>query len=109
MSSAIDDRSTEASAPPRTESSGQLLRARLASILAIAPLGVWTFIHLWNNLAAYRGAAAWEQAVTTYAHPVSQAVTFVVVLLPLLIHTGWGLARLWMARPNNVRYRGYGN
>ena len=43
-------------------SSRVFLRARLGSALAIAPLGVWTFVHLWHNLAAFEGAAEWERA-----------------------------------------------
>lgn len=84
-------------------------QGRLASLLAIAPLGVWTTIHLWHNLAAFQGAEAWQAAVTEYPHPVAQALTGVMVLLPLAIHTVWGLSRLATSRPNNLAYRFYGN
>lgn len=80
------------------------LRSRLGSALAIAPLGVWTVIHLWNNLAAFKGAAEWERAVTEYDHPVAFFFTTVIALLPLGLHTVWGLARLASAKPNNGRY-----
>jgi succinate dehydrogenase / fumarate reductase cytochrome b subunit len=89
--------------------SAGFLRARLGSLLSFAPLGVWTFVHLWNNLAAFQGADAWEQAVTTYPHPIAQLVTSVVVLLPLVLHTIWGVSRLLTARPNNVRYGYFAN
>jgi len=85
------------------------IRARLGSLLAVVPLGVWTFFHLWNNLAAFQGAKAWESSVTEYAHPVSQMITGLIVLLPLLLHTIWGVRRLATARPNNVRYGFYAN
>jgi len=75
-------------------------RGRLGSILAVAPLGVWTVLHLWNNLAVFRGGAAWEESVTHHAHPLSQFVTAVVVMVPLLIHAAWGIARLKGSRPN---------
>jgi succinate dehydrogenase / fumarate reductase, cytochrome b subunit len=84
-------------------------QARLASVLAIVPLGGWTVVHLWHNLAAFEGADAWEAAVTGYAHPVAEATAAVVVLLPLAIHTVWGIGRLAISRPNNLRYRFYGN
>lgn len=84
-------------------------RARLASFLAVAPLGVWTVVHLWHNLAAFQGADAWQEAVTEYPHPVAEALTGVVVLLPLAIHTVWGIGRIFSSRPNNARYRFYGN
>jgi succinate dehydrogenase / fumarate reductase, cytochrome b subunit len=91
------------------ESRSEFLRARLASAVAVAPLGVWTAVHVWHNLAAFQGADAWQAAVTEYPHPVAQAVTAIVVLLPLAIHVVWGIGRLLTSRPNNVRYRFYGN
>jgi succinate dehydrogenase / fumarate reductase cytochrome b subunit len=95
--------------PAAAESRGSFVRARLASALAVAPLGVWTVNHLWNNLAAFQGASAWQGAVTEYPHPVAQAVTGIVVLLPLAIHTVWGIGRLATSRPNNLRYPKYAN
>lgn len=88
---------------------GAFLRGRLASAVAVAPLGVWTVMHIWHNLAAFQGPEAWQQAVTEYPHPVAEALTGVVVLLPLALHTVWGLARVFSSRPNNLRYRFYGN
>ncbi len=85
------------------------LRSRIASLLAIFPLGVWIVLHLWNNLSAFQGADAWQTAVTQYPHPVAQALTGVIVLLPLALHTVWGLARLRTARVNLGRYAYYAN
>ncbi|MGO9839060.1 MAG: succinate dehydrogenase [Polyangiaceae bacterium] len=103
-------------APPSLDRAGtggdtrsDFLRARLASALAVAPLGVWTVVHIWHNLSAFQGADAWQAAVTEYPHPVAQAMTAIVVLLPLGIHVVWGIGRLWTSRPNNVRYPFYGN
>jgi succinate dehydrogenase / fumarate reductase cytochrome b subunit len=92
-----------------SEARSSFLFARAASALAIAPLGVWTVVHLWNNLSAFRGADAWAAAVTEYPHPVAEAITGVVVLLPLAIHAVWGIGRLATSRPNNLRYRRYAN
>ena len=91
------------------QSRSSFIRARVASALAIFPLGVWTVFHLWHNLAAFSGPAAWQSAVTEYPHPVAEALTGVVVLLPIALHTVWGIGRLMTTRPNNVRYRFYGN
>jgi succinate dehydrogenase / fumarate reductase cytochrome b subunit len=85
------------------------LRARLASFLAVFPLSVWTFFHLWHALAGFRGADAWQTELTEYPHPVAEALSGIVALLPLAIHTVWGLGRLWTSRPNNVRYPFYPN
>ena len=97
---------TEAASLPRKT---PLIHSRLGSFLAVVPLTVWTVNHLWNNLAAFRGAGAWQAAVTEYPHPIAQALTLVVVLLPLLLHTVWGVARLFTFKPNNLAYRNYGN
>jgi succinate dehydrogenase / fumarate reductase cytochrome b subunit len=98
-----------ASSRSRTDARWAFLHARLGSALAILPLGAWTLVHLWHNLAAFGGPVAWEEAVTEYAHPFAQASVGVIVLLPLGIHTVWGLGRLWTSRPNNIAYRFYGN
>ncbi|WP_394824244.1 succinate dehydrogenase [Pendulispora albinea] len=93
-----------------TQSSGAtFFRARIGSLLAFLPLGVWSVVHIWNNLSAFQGADAWEKSVTSYAHPAAQVITAIVVLLPLVIHTIWGIGRLLSARPNNVRYGFYTN
>jgi succinate dehydrogenase / fumarate reductase cytochrome b subunit len=101
--------SSHAGPAAAAESRSAFVRARLASALAIAPLGVWTVNHLWNNLAAFQGASAWQSAVTEYPHPVAQAVTGIIVLLPLAIHAVWGIGRLATSRPNNLRYAKYAN
>lgn len=85
------------------------IRARAASALAIAPLGAWTVLHLWNNLSAFGGPDAWQAAVTGYPHPFAQALTGIVVLLPLAIHVVWGIGRMATSRPNNLRYGTYAN
>jgi succinate dehydrogenase / fumarate reductase cytochrome b subunit len=98
-----------ASSLSRTDARWAFLHARLASALAILPVGVWTIIHLWHNLTAFRGPQAWQEAVTEYPHPFAQAIVGVVVLLPLAIHTVWGIGRLSTSRPNNIAYAFYGN
>ena len=95
-----------ASAVPQKNS---LLTSRLGSFVSVVPLGVWTVVHLWNNLAAFQGAGAWQRSVTEYKHPFAQVLTWIVVLLPLLMHTGWGIQRLFSFRPNNGSYNNYGN
>jgi succinate dehydrogenase / fumarate reductase cytochrome b subunit len=82
---------------------------RLGSALAILPLGVWTTLHLWNNLAAFQGAPAWQAAVTEYPHPMAQGATWAVILIPLVWHTVWGIARIGQTRPNYPRYGYFAN
>lgn len=85
------------------------LRDRIGSIVAFAPLSLWTGLHLWNNLAVLRGGGAWQEAVTHHANPVAHVFTLLIVLLPLVLHTIWGIKRLASAKPNNVRYGFYAN
>jgi succinate dehydrogenase / fumarate reductase cytochrome b subunit len=102
-----------AAAAPSTvspaEARSSFLRSRIASVLAIVPLGVWTFFHLWHALYAFQGAEAWQKELTEYPHPYAEALTGIVVLLPLAIHTVWGIGRLATSRPNTLRYRTYAN
>lgn len=77
---------------------------KLASLLAFAPLTIWTVIHVWNNLSVFKGAEAWQSSVTTHQHPIALLATTIVVLLPLVLHTVWGIKRLRSSRPNNTRY-----
>jgi succinate dehydrogenase / fumarate reductase, cytochrome b subunit len=95
-------------AAAKVDSSG-FLRARAGSFLAIMPLGVWTIAHLWQNLSAFQGAAAWQASVTEHAHPLAHLFTSIMVLLPLLLHTVWGITRLATVRPNIVKYSFFGN
>src|SRR5262245_17932414 len=82
---------------------------RLGSLLAIAPLGVWTCWHLWENTWAFKGAQAWESHVTVARHPLVELITSAIVMVPLVLHTVWGIRRLFIMRPNLGRYRNFGN
>ncbi|MGZ3449507.1 MAG: succinate dehydrogenase [Polyangiales bacterium] len=81
---------------------------RLATILALAPLGVWVVVHVWSNLQAFNGAEAWQSSVTQ-KNPVSTAITCAVVFLPLILHTIWGLGRVTKSRVNASNYPYFGN
>jgi succinate dehydrogenase / fumarate reductase cytochrome b subunit len=100
--------SSAASTHPRHVDTG-FLRARLASLLAVVPLGLWTVNHLWNNLGAFSGGATWQAQVTEYPHPVAFFVSSLVALLPLGLHTVWGIGRLASTRPNLPRYGYFAN
>ncbi|MCK8497762.1 succinate dehydrogenase [Myxococcus fulvus] len=101
--------STQAATADAVATKTPLLKSRLGSFLAVVPLSFWVVNHLWDNLSAFNGGDAWQKSVTTYSNPYAQALTFIIVMLPLLFHTGWGLVRLFSFRPNNNRYNNYGN
>jgi succinate dehydrogenase / fumarate reductase cytochrome b subunit len=82
--------------------------ARLGSLFAFAPLGVWTVGHLWHQLAAYQSAQAWQTEVEQHGSDASAILTFIVVMVPLLWHTVWGIGRMFKSRPA-VANRGFSN
>ncbi len=94
---------------PTPQAARSFLRSRLGSLLAVVPLGVWTVAHLWNNLSAFKGGAAWQADVTEYRHPVAFFASSIIALLPLVLHTIWGIGRLVTVQPNLVKYRFFGN
>ncbi len=96
-------------AGPKRDARADFVWRRLGSIVAVLPLGAWTFTHVWDNLAAYRGGVAWESAVTGHQHPAATIAVFVFVIAPLLLHTVWGLGRLRTSRPNNLSYGYFAN
>ena len=101
--------STHAATAEATSQRSSLLRSRLGSFLALFPLSVWVVNHLWDNLAAFQGAEAWERSVTHHPHPFASLFTWVIVFLPLVIHTVWGIARLTFFKPNVGAYPYFGN
>ena len=96
---------TSESAPSRS----RFESTRLGSLLAFAPLGVWTFFHLWNNLAAFDGAEAWQKSVTEYPHPIAQLASTVIVLGPLFWHLAWGIGRTRQMKANYPQYGYFAN
>jgi succinate dehydrogenase / fumarate reductase cytochrome b subunit len=92
-----------------THSTRPLLWTRLGSFVSLLPLGVWTVNHLWDNLAAFQGKEAWEEAVTDYGNPGVHVMTLALVFVPLFIHTVWGVQRLRSSKPNNLAYGSFVN
>src|SRR5919202_4806866 len=90
-------------APAERTMARDLLVARLGSFLAFFPLGVWTAVHLWSQLAAFSGARLWEESVTAHASPATGALTMALVIVPLLWHVVWGIIRLGRTRTSTVR------
>ncbi|HZX97427.1 MAG TPA: succinate dehydrogenase [Myxococcales bacterium] len=90
-------------APADRQIARDFILARLGSLFAFAPVGVWTLIHLWNQLAAYESSGAWQGAVTAHSSNASAALAFVLVLGPLLWHTVWGIVRMLRSRPKPMQ------
>jgi succinate dehydrogenase / fumarate reductase cytochrome b subunit len=98
-------------APTHRTVAREFILARLGSLFAFAPVGAWTIVHLWHQLAAYQSPQAWEQAVTGHVNVATTVLVFILVLGPLLWHTVWGIIRMFRSRPkplqsgfSNLRY-----
>ncbi len=98
---------SEAAVQEQASGGVSLVASRVGSVVAIVPLGVWTTWHLWENLSAWAGGDAWEEAVSRPGHPVASGLVSVVVFAPLILHTLWGIRRLTMMQPNG--YQTFGN
>src|SRR5437868_280745 len=97
------------SVPPEARQiAREFILARLGSLLAFAPLGVWVVVHLWHQLAAFTSPEAWEESVEGHVNAASTGLVFVAVLVPLLWHTIWGVVRMFKSRPA-VSNRGFSN
>ena len=98
-------------APTERALARDFLLARLGSLFAFAPLGVWVLVHLWHQLAAYQSGQDWQDAVTGHVNGASSILVFAIVLIPLVWHTIWGIVRMFRSRPkplqsgfSNLRY-----
>src|SRR5205823_13350856 len=88
------------SVPPEArEIAREFLLARLGSLLAFAPLGVWVVVHLWHQRAAFTSPEAGEEAVEGDDNAASTGVVFVAVVVRRLWHTVWGTVRRFRSRP----------
>lgn len=80
--------------------------AKLGSFIGLIPLGVWTAVHLWSNLAAFDGATRWSENVTHHANRLGELFGLSALVLFILWHTLWGLRRMRAGKPNAQPYFG---
>lgn len=97
---------SEAAVHEQPASTGGLLTSRVGSVVALMPLGVWTTWHLWENFGAWAGADAWEENVSRPGATGASTLVSVVVFLPLILHTVWGMRRIKMMQPNGYKFFG---
>lgn len=84
-----------------------LLR-RLHSLSGVLPIGIFLCYHLFENLAALRGPAAYDEMVNHVNTLLPRAYFFGVeaalVLLPLAFHAGYGVYIASTGQANASRY-----
>ncbi len=82
------------------------LRAAIGSFVGLVPLGIWTTVHLWNNLAAFGGARQWERSVTFHQNPLTDYAGFWALAIFIVWHAFWGIRRTKRGQPNGYPYLG---
>ena len=83
---------------------------RLHSLAGVLPLGVFLGVHLWTNLLAVRGRAAFDHAVgAIQATPALSVVEAAFILAPLAFHAIYGVVLAAQSRPTVRRYGYLGN
>ena len=81
-----------------------LLR-KLHQITGIVPLGGFFFIHLFTNSKALNGEHVYEKAVQDiHDMPYLLMTEIVVIFIPLLFHSIYGVIISAEARPNTINY-----
>src|SRR5512132_3468438 len=86
---------------------------RLHSLSGVLPLGAFLCYHVFENLSALRGPAAYDEMVnhvnTLLPRPFFYALELVTIVLPLAYHALYGVWIAATGHPNNGRYAYGGN
>jgi succinate dehydrogenase / fumarate reductase, cytochrome b subunit len=78
---------------------------RLHSISGAIPLGLFLFSHLWTNLSAVFGRAAFDQKVAEiHALPALGWIEVIAIFLPLAFHAAYGI---WLSREARYNVASY--
>jgi succinate dehydrogenase / fumarate reductase, cytochrome b subunit len=79
-------------------------RKKIFSFCGIVPLAIYTVWHLFNNVYAVSGPAAFDARLTEATRsPLYRPAIWLFVYLPFVIHAVVGLAITFQSRPNVVR------
>ena len=82
-----------------------LTRKQVMSLLGIVPLGVYVVAHLYTNLQALAGPAAFDKAlVASRSSPAFLFLEIFGLAIPILVHSWIGLMTMLKGRPNNLKY-----
>ncbi|MHB1845762.1 MAG: succinate dehydrogenase/fumarate reductase transmembrane subunit [Deltaproteobacteria bacterium] len=80
--------------------------AKIGSFVGLVPLGLWTAVHLWSQLAAFNGAAAWSRSVTEFPNRSGELVGLTLLLFFIVWHAIWGFQRMGASKPNGYAHLG---
>lgn len=83
---------------------------KLFSLLGVIPLSVFTVWHLWNNLTALQGPESFNAYLErTRSIPFMNGLMILFIWIPFFAHAIYGLSKIKMSRPNNVRFTYWDN
>jgi len=79
---------------------------RLHSLSGIIPIGAYLAFHLWENYTALRGPEAYNEMVRTLQQtPFAVALEVLVIAVPIVFHSVYGLFITATAQPNVLSSR----
>lgn len=79
---------------------------RLHSLSGIIPIGAYLAFHLWENSTALRGPEAYNEMVRTLQQtPFAVALEVLVIAVPIVFHSVYGLFVTATAQPNVLSSR----
>ena len=82
---------------------------QILSIMGLVPLGIYVFVHLWNNMYSVSPALFDQNLVESHNNPAMIFLEFAGIGVPLLLHIVVGFKILLAMRPNNVRWNTFRN
>lgn len=87
-------------------SSRKFLLGRLHSLTGIVPLGLFLLEHLFSNITAVFGSAAFNNQVAVLrAIPLLPLLEIVLIFLPLVYHAGYGIYIAYISKNNVHKYQ----
>ena len=103
-----DAASTADAVRPDAGTDHSFLWRRLHSLSGVLPLGAFLCYHLFENMSALRGPAAYDEMVVhvnaLLPRPFFYALELVTIVLPLAYHALYGIWVTTSGRPNVGRY-----
>ncbi|MEB3103621.1 succinate dehydrogenase [Ferviditalea candida] len=87
-------------------SSRKFLLGRLHSLMGIVPLGLFLLEHLFSNVTAAFGSAAFNhQVAVLHAIPLLPVLEILLIFLPLVYHAGYGIYLAYISKNNVNKYQ----
>lgn len=89
----------------KTQNHSEYLLRRLHTLAGVIPVGLFLIEHLFTNVTAIRGAAAFNQAVgAIQSIPLLHFIEFFFIFLPLTYHAVFGLYVAFISGYNAGQY-----